>query len=344
MEDGKQVSLYDDTGYLNIPGIFSYDTVFNFIVGGRGTGKTYGLLKYIYEHGETAIYLRRTQTQADIVGKPEFSPFKSVARDLNLSYDVVKSAKGVTALIVDDRVLYYTAALSTFASLRSFDMSDITVIIFDEFIPEPSEKATISHEYETFLNMYETVNRNRELSGRAPVKLIAAANANNINNKIFLGLGLISVTDTMMRKDQQEWHDNKRSISLYYPRRSPISEAKNNTALYKLSAGTEFQKMAITNDYNIDISDISQKPAIEFKPIVNLGELCIRRHKNKNNMYLVSVGPAKGSAPSYPATEKGIMQFKEKYERIIYNYLFGDAFFYGNLLAKSLFTTYMKEY
>ena len=344
MADGDTIRLYDDTGYLNIPGIFSYNTVFNFIVGGRGTGKTYGLLKYIYDHGETAIYLRRTQTQADIVGKPEFSPFKSVARDLNITYDVVKSAKGVTALIVDDRVLYYTAALSTFASLRSFDMSDVTVIIFDEFIPEPSEKATISHEYETFLNMYETVNRNRELTGRAPVKLIAAANANNINNKIFLGLGLISVTDNMMRKDLQEWHDSKRSISLYYPRRSPISEAKNDTALYRLSAGTEFQKMAIANDYNIDVSDISQKPAIEFKPIVNLGELCIRRHKSRSNMYLVSVGPAKGSAPSYPATEKGILQFKEKYERIIYNYLFGDAFFYGNLLAKSLFTTYMKEY
>ena len=340
----NHINLYDDTGYLNIAGIFSYGTIFNFIVGGRGTGKTYGMLSYLYDSGKTAIYLRRTQAQADIIGKADFTPFKAVANDRHIDYEVLKVVKGVTAVYVDGRPLYYTAALSTFASLRSFDMSDVSYILFDEFIPERSERVTIKHEFDAFLNMYETVNRNRELQGRPPVILLAAANANDINNKIFMGLGLIAVTDGMMKKGQEEWHDMKRSISLYYPQRSPISSAKRETALYKLSQGTDFEKMSIQNDYNLDISDILRRPAVEYKPVVNVGELCVRRHKARTDEYLITVGIAKDSAPYYPATERGIGQFKERYPRIVYNYLFSDSFYYGSLLAKSLFTAYMQDY
>lgn len=336
-------NLYDSCGYLDVAALFSYPTVFNFVVAGRGTGKSFGALKYIYESGKTAVYLRRTQKQADIVSKPEFTPFKPVADMLGIDYYVDKVVPGVTALRTDDRTVFYTAALSTFASLRSFDMSDVSIIFYDEFIPEPSEKAPIRYEYEAFLNMYETVNRNRELSGKEPVKLFAAANANDIDNKIFIGLGLVAVTDRMIKKGLQEWHDPKRSISLYYPSRSPISEKKQATALYKLAENTDFIRMAIQNSYNIDYSDILNRPQVEYKPIVNLGELCVQRHKSRSEEYLVTIGPAKGSAPSYPATEKGILQFKEKFPRVVYYWLFGDRFYYQNLLSKSLFTTYMKD-
>ena len=341
-DDHKNVSLYEGSGYLNIPGILSYGTVFNFIVGGRGTGKTYGILKYIYENNIKSIYLRRTQAQADIVGKADFTPFKTVARDLHIDYTVEKVATGVTAVSTEKGTLYYTAALSTFSALRSFDMSDIEMIIFDEFIPEPAEKATIKNEYETFLNMYETVNRNRELSGRDPVRLIAAANANRIDNALFIGLGLILVTDNMMKKGLHIWHDKKRSITLIYPRNSPISEKKNNTALYRLSESSDFNRMSLSNDYNIDMSDVIPRPEVEYKPVVNIGELCVRRHKSRPDEYLITTAQAKGSAPVYPATEKGILQVKEKFPRIVYFYLFGDRFYYSSLLAKSLFKTYMK--
>lgn len=336
-------NLYNTSGYLNVPALFDYDTVFNFVVAGRGTGKSFGALKYIYESGQTAVYLRRTQKQADIVSKAEFTPFKPVADLLGIDYFVDKVVPGVTALRTKDRTIFYTAALSTFASLRSFDMSDVSIIFYDEFIPEPSEKAPIRYEYEAFLNMYETVNRNRELSGADPVKLFAAANANDINNKIFIGLGLVSVTDQMIKKGLQEWHDLKRSVSLYYPAASPISSRKRETALYRLAENTDFAQMAIKNSYNVDYSDIVNRPQVEYKPIANIGELCVRRHKSRPKEYLVTVGPAKGSAPGYPATEKGILQFKEKFPVIVYYWLFGECFYYQNLLAKSLFTTYMKE-
>ena len=59
--------LYLKNGYLNVPYILHYNVPFIFVVGGRGTGKTYGALKYVLESGTPFIYMRRTQSQADIM-------------------------------------------------------------------------------------------------------------------------------------------------------------------------------------------------------------------------------------------------------------------------------------
>ena len=71
--------LYHENGYVDIPWIISRGLPFMFVYGGRGTGKTYGALDTVLEQKLKFIYLRKSQTQADIVGKPEFSPFSPVA-------------------------------------------------------------------------------------------------------------------------------------------------------------------------------------------------------------------------------------------------------------------------
>ena len=44
------MSLYENSGYLSIPAVLGYGQKFNYIWGGRGTGKTYGGLKYCIEN------------------------------------------------------------------------------------------------------------------------------------------------------------------------------------------------------------------------------------------------------------------------------------------------------
>lgn len=73
--------LYLHSGYLNWDAVLKYNVPFNFIVGGRGTGKTYGILKYMSDRKKRFIYMRRTQKQLDIISKPEFSPFKAINAD-----------------------------------------------------------------------------------------------------------------------------------------------------------------------------------------------------------------------------------------------------------------------
>ena len=76
------MKLYQESGYVNMGAIFDLGLPFNFVVGGRGTGKTYTALKECVERGEVFFFLRRTQAQTDLVSIPEFSPFKKLNSDL----------------------------------------------------------------------------------------------------------------------------------------------------------------------------------------------------------------------------------------------------------------------
>lgn len=337
-------SIYDNSGYLSIPAVLHHGFTYNFIIGARGVGKTYGAIKYVLENNITAIYLRRSQKAVDILNQYVYSPFKPVVTDMGLCCEYAKAAPGSVALRDKNsgHVYFYTAALSTFAGLRSFDMSAVTMIIFDEFIPEATESCHIKNEYEAFLNMYESVNRNRELDGQQPVKFLGMANANRLDNPIFMGLNLVSVLDKMMHDGTEIYYNKYRSISVINVMRSPISERKAKTALYRLSAGSTYAKMALQNDFNLDTSDIiGVQQLIQYKPLVNVGELCIYRKKSGQDYY-VSCRKSSGSAPYYASDERSIDMLKSRYKRLVYDYALTELFKYEDLKAKTLMAAYMK--
>ena len=64
------MKIFAENGYLNIKEIVDAGYTFNFILSGRGVGKTFGFLKYLRERsldgGGRFAYLRRLQTQIDI--------------------------------------------------------------------------------------------------------------------------------------------------------------------------------------------------------------------------------------------------------------------------------------
>ena len=72
------MGLYLPNGYVDIRWILSQGLPFNFLVGGRGTGKTYGALQVGVEAKIKFMLTRRTQAQIDIVTKNDFSPFKPI--------------------------------------------------------------------------------------------------------------------------------------------------------------------------------------------------------------------------------------------------------------------------
>ena len=339
MGDSVNNTLYLSSGYLNIPAIFNDKSVFNFIIGARGIGKSYGALKYCIENKLKFMYLRRTQKHTDIINKEKYSPLKSVCDDMGAEYNHVTSAKGSVEMFVNGESVGFTGALSTFASMRSFDMSEIEVIIYDEFIPEVSERVTISHEFEAFMNMYETVNRNRELKGKPPVKLLALANSNRIDNKIFLGLRIANVIDGMYNRGQEVWRDGNRSIAVYCIMKSPISQKKADTALYRFAKGTDFDEMALNNSFRVDTSDVLKRSLKEFKPLVNIGELCVYRHKSRPLVY-ISTRTAVGSAPNYGVTENELNRFKKDFTGVVMKATLGLVE-YENITAKTLFKSYL---
>lgn len=275
---------YPDSGYVNIGGILCEGYPFNFVCGGRGTGKTYDALRTARNEGRKFVLLRRTQIQADTISNPKFSVFKPLNEDLGWDVQPEKLGDRQKGFVEDDKVLGYVLALNTLSNMRGFDASDVDLIIYDEFIPEKHERP-IKNEADALWNAYETINRNRELKGCAPVQLLCLANANDITNPVFESLNLIRVADRMQKKGNERWTDDKRGIQLIMLQRSPISHKKGGTALYNLTQGSSFSRMSLENSFNVDRQHVRPRPLNEYTPVCRIGELCIYRHKSDPRLY-----------------------------------------------------------
>ena len=285
------MKIYDTAGYVNVRGILAEGYPFNFLVGGRGTGKTYTALMVAKEDERKFMLMRRTQSQADLISKPEFSVFKPLNQDLGWNVCVKRISKYNSAFYIPDlhdekieHQIGYTCALSTIANMRGFDASDIELLIYDEFIPEKHERL-LKNEADALFNAYETMNRNREIKGIAPIQMLCLANANDVTNPVFESLKLIRIADRMQKGNADRWTDDRRGIQLIMLHRSPISSQKAGTVLYQLTEGSEFAAMAIENDFEIDWLHIRPRPLSEYIPVCCIGELCIYRHKSENRLY-----------------------------------------------------------
>jgi hypothetical protein len=323
------MNIYQESGYIDIRAIMALNLPFNFIVGGRATGKTFTSLETVVEDNIKFMYTRRTQAQADLINKADFSPFKSLNMTFNwhIGTEILsKYNAGFYKQVLQDDIyvnngspIGYTSALSTISNIRGFDASDIDVWLYDEFIPEQHERP-IKNEAAAFFNAYETINRNRELTGRKPLQVLCLANANDLANPLFLELGLIRKAVQMRRKKQEIYIDNERGIGLFILARSPISEKKKQTALYKLTGGSTFEKMSINNDFSgNEIGRLATRPLIEYKPIVTVGEITIYQHKS-SRVYFISTHKI-GSPPSYGTGAAETARFRRAYQWIWDEYM-----------------------
>lgn len=343
------MSIYQKNGYINIKNILSYGMPFNFVVGGRATGKTYTSLKTVIEDNIKFMFMRRTQTQTDLINKNEFSPFKPINEDngWNIGTSVISKYNSAFYNMVDDgdkttpcgSPLGYTCALSTISNMRGFDASDVELLIYDEFIPERHERP-LKNEAMALFNAYETINRNRELNGRNPLQLLGLANANDLANPIFLALNLVKKANEMRKRGQEICIMKERGIGLFILSESPISEAKRETALYKLTKGSEFFSMSLDNDFiGLDNRLIKSRPLTEYKPLVAVGELCIYTHKS-NGKYYVSTHIS-GTPKNYSAVDTDLERFRRDYPWIWWEYLSNHVEF-EEILCEILLTKYCK--
>lgn len=343
----RENDLYLPSGYLNVDRILKEPYPFIFIIGARGVGKTYGILKYIYDNGIQSMIMRRTQVQADIISSNAFHPYKKLCADFNWhmrAVPVVKNITGICTCDAEDEIIEapfaYIAALSTFSNLRGFDASDVDLIFLDEFIPESGSKP-VPAEFEKYLNCYETVNRNRELEGAVPVKFVCAANSNTIDNPYFIGIGIVNKIHAMQRKGKNIYTDDKRGLLVINLSNSPISKQKKDTALYRLSAGTGFEEMALSNQYgDLDVSRISNKERIiDYRPIFSVGEITIYKHKSQIKYYVTTL--RSGSPETYTTTGDDLNRCRNKYAFAIVDAFYDDHIIFEDAACQVLFTNYL---
>ena len=327
------MKIYDDNGYCDIESILAMNQPFNFVVGGRGTGKTYGALKYVLENKVEFILMRRTQSQIDIIGKQEFSPFKALERDLGVEVISKSISKNTSGFYINDELIGIACALSTFSNLRGFS-SSAKILIYDEFIPERHERP-IREEGGAFLNVIETVNRNREFNGDKPIQLLCLANANDIGNPAFMELNLVKHAEKLKQNKKHYYLNKDRGVLLVNLEDSPISKKKSETALYKLVNDTQFKKMAIDNEYIDDsIAIIKSESLREYTPLVTIADCTFYKHKSEKRYYMSE--HESGSPDRFSTASADIEQFRKKYYYLWGAYL-GRKITFENKLCSVVF-------
>lgn len=193
------------SSYYDYRRIDAYNGAWNFILGGRGIGKTYGGIKKEIKAGiktgSEFMYVRRTEEEIKIV-KSSF--FDAVAHEFPEAEFRINGVRGEWAPMLpndyDDmstkekkkvladrewRTIVHFAALSTSQKLKSKPFPRVNKIIYDEIILEKGATQYLPNEVRAMLNLYNTVDRQGDR-----VKVYFLANAVSIENPYFIAYNI----------------------------------------------------------------------------------------------------------------------------------------------------------
>ena len=286
--------LYNDKGYVNFDYLFELNKGFMLIVGGWGTGKTYGALKKVLETGKKFIYMRRLETALEISSDEDGNPFKRLNRDLMRNIQPVMKRNMVKyyecEIDEDGRnvptgtPLGIGVALSTFSKMRGVDFSDIEYIVYDEFILMPGERA-IKEEFSAFLRFYETINRNRELNNEPAVKCFMLGNPNVMGNAYFLGWDLVKRWQ-QMDKSNSNFFDLGNNVLLVRLKDSPISKRKKEETVLYQTQDDYMLENGIIADFAQSVQNIKSLNLRECYPIVGVGRIGIYGLRSASGFYV----------------------------------------------------------
>ena len=323
-------SLYlPSNGYLDMRMIMSNEYTFNFVVSARGLGKTYGALLYLLETGEKFILVRRSEDEMILCAGSETNPFNEVATDHGYNVEIKPLNKHMYGVYVNEEKTPQglIVALTTFQKFRGMNFLSTRYIVYDEFIPQENVKR-LKGEGEAVLQMYETVNRNRELKGEMPVKLVCMANSLNINNDTLVAFGVVDILQRMKKMKREAYIDNYTDMLVIRPAKSPISKKKSETALYKIR-NAKYNKMALNNDfadyYEKNIRSLSLS---DFTWKMSFDNMNFYKHKSERKWYVTETRKGMVSAnDTYNDTDFERTAFKKKYYHLYNSYMNGRIVF-----------------
>ena len=329
MRQQNNLELYTPEGWLNIEAIATLPAWLFVIVGSRQVGKTYGSLKYLLDHDRYTLYLRRTREELEAIERTDdlnpFLPLKKEGYDISIQSMSQNTwvwgdldPESETKKIKNARGL--ALPLNYIAKMRGFNGSKFTDMILDEFIPERCVRR-LKGEDDTILNLYTTVNGNRELEGQSPLRFWLLANAFNIEDPILSAYGLTEEFEKMERSGR-EWKLLPGGVFIALPHSERIvgrrAETAQNAYLRKRGAGSNFLKMSLGNNFVYNKSDLIRPKSIAgYRPLCRLGDVFI--YENGSSAY--GCRSPHRARISFPDTPEGRIQAGLNYPelRMMYN-------------------------
>lgn len=238
----------------------SYNCLFNFIVGNRGAGKTYGILKYLVTrflkspkaNRSQFVYMRRTKTELKpLTTTTGARLFDDVARE----FPEHKLKAVGDELYVDSECCGFGFALSTSTTKKSMAFPQVRDIVFDEFIIDNTRTYHyLADEVRKFLDAYETIARPGNDPNRPITRVWFLANAVTINNPYFSEFHL----NIPYNKDIQRFGKTK-DILVQNVANSALIATKKASRFGQMISGSKYSEYAYDNQWLMDDSKFVEK-------------------------------------------------------------------------------------
>lgn len=332
--------LYTADGlFINLPAVLSLGYKYTVIISLRGGGKTYGYLDYSLTSSERFMYFRRNEKSLRLAVDKEFHIYKelNMNRGRNIQPRMLpKIGIGQFMDMDDGEIIGYAANLGTFASVRSIGnvkTLGLQWLVFDEFIPQPDEIRRYDL-YKAWSNAEETLVRNTAITGGSEVRRLLMANSDTIYGDIVTGY---RIGDAYMEMQERgiEVMEYSPDMVLLRPGCAKLADLKANTALYRVTAGSEFSDIALGNKFLIeDRPHIKRKNLQEYVAVAAINGICIYRHKGRSEWYVSET--VSGKPKIYKPGEID----KARYMREnlnIWNAHLKNKVYYESLQAQSMF-------
>lgn len=248
----------DTSMFWDLGRTLTYNCLFNFILGNRGGGKTYGAkertIEQFIKKREQFGYIRRFKEDLkepmetyfdDIIEKyPEYE-FKTEAKKF---YIRLKPATPDEKWTKDD-IAGYGFELSTASRKKSIAYPRITTLVFDEFLLDKEHLMYLPNEVTKLLNLYETIARPG--TGHPRVVLFMLANALTVTNPYFMFFNLKMPTK-QDKNGKYIWRHPTKPILVEDVRNEKFIDAKKNTEFGSIVEGTKYADYSIDNKFLLD--------------------------------------------------------------------------------------------
>lgn len=277
-------SKFNDGYYHLIDDLEAYPDAWLYVVWSkRGPGKTYSCLWHSLSSNIPIIYLKRTIEDVNLITSSndygfDPSPYYPINRDHGTNVKSKKIRDGVGGFWrfdeegnADGLPVAYVMSLNGAKKIKGFDLSRCDWMVLDEFIPQQGE--IVRHaEGAMLLDLYMTVNRDRQKRGLPALKLILFANAEEISTPITNELDIIDYMADINNSGQTHLYIEDREILLHHitDDEVPITDAEKH-GIFKGMQGTKWHDKAFGGSFaNNDFSNVQRLSLKNMKPYIHL--------------------------------------------------------------------------
>lgn len=235
--------------YYDYAKLLSYNATYNFLVGGRGLGKTFGAKKKAIRDaltkGEQFVLLRRYKTELATARNTFFADIQVAG--LFPDYDF--KTMGMYALaspvaLRDEKKRPWTTigffcALSLGQTYKGSSFPNVKTIIFDEFLIENGSFHYLPDESTVLNNFYSTVDRWQDKA-----RVFFLANSVSIMNPYFIAYEI--------RPDENKEFIVKAGgfLAAHFPDSTEFASSVFETAFGKFIKGTDYADYAVANAFD----------------------------------------------------------------------------------------------